>query len=401
MRQWWGQKVADLPKTTTWDELANWAKETAHDFVVVGPEKPLDEGFADACNKLGVPAFGPEKLPAQLEASKAFSKDMMKAAGVPTAEYYIEDDHAKAKAISKDMLERLGGAVIKASGLAGGKGVFVCTSMDQVDEAFDRLDKSMKDASKTLVIEEVLKGRECSYFTFIGEGGASPLGFAVDFKRLKDGDVGPNTGGMGCYTPVSWLPDNAQQIVHDKIIDPLLAELAKRDIKYVGCLYVGIMWGEKGPSVVEFNVRLGDPEAQVLAIQDKRDWGKLIASKLGLFEGMDGFDLDTQKADHKSVAVVMASSSYPYGGEEKEGPLWEASMFANDSSQQAIFGAAVKSEGEKLRASKGRVLSIASSAKSFDEAQKMSYEKVKDIASNWDGVQFRNDVANKVLETNK
>ena len=116
---------------------------------------------------------------------------------------------------------------------------------------------------------------------------------------------------------------------------------------------------------------------------------------------MDAFDLDTQKADHKSVAVVMASSSYPYGGEEKEGPLWEASMFANDSSQQAIFGAAVKSEGEKLRASKGRVLSIASSAKSFDEAQKMSYEKVKDIASNWDGVQFRNDVANKVLETNK
>ena len=248
----------------------------------------------------------------------------MKAAGVPTAEYYIEEDHDKAKNIATSMLERLGGAVIKASGLAGGKGVFVCTEKSQIDAAFDRLASSMKDASETLVIEEVLKGRECSYFTFIGEGGASPLGFAVDFKRLKDGDVGPNTGGMGCYTPVSWLPDNAQQIVHEKIIDPLLAELERQDIKYVGCLYVGIMWGEKGPSVVEFNVRLGDPEAQVLAIQDRRDWGKLIASKLGLYkEGLEAFELDTQKAQHKSVAVVMASSSYPYGGDEKEGPAWE------------------------------------------------------------------------------
>ena len=196
---------------------------------------------------------------------------------MPTAEYHIEDDHEKAKVLASSMLDRLGGAVIKASGLAGGKGVFVCSSQTQIDAAFDRLATSMKDASQTLVIEEVLAGRECSYFTFIGEGGASPLGFAVDFKRLKDGDVGPNTGGMGCYTPVSWLPDNAQQVVHEQIIDPLLKELARRDIQYVGCLYVGIMWSEKGPSVVEFNVRLGDPEAQVLAIQDKRDWGKLIA----------------------------------------------------------------------------------------------------------------------------
>ena len=211
-------------------------------------EKPLDEGFADACNKLGVPTFGPEKLAAQLEASKAFSKEVMREAGVPTAEYHIEDDHEKAKVLASSMLDRLGGAVIKASGLAGGKGVFVCSSQTQIDAAFDRLATSMKDASQTLVIEEVLAGRECSYFTFIGEGGASPLGFAVDFKRLKDGDVGPNTGGMGCYTPVSWLPDNAQQVVHEQIIDPLLKELARRDIQYVGCLYVGIMWSEKGPS---------------------------------------------------------------------------------------------------------------------------------------------------------
>ena len=342
-----------------------------------------------------------KSLAAQLEASKAFSKDIMKAAGVPTAEYYIEEDHDKAKNIATSMLERLGGAVIKASGLAGGKGVFVCTEKSQIDAAFDRLASSMKDASETLVIEEVLKGRECSYFTFIGEGGASPLGFAVDFKRLKDGDVGPNTGGMGCYTPVSWLPDNAQQIVHEKIIDPLLAELERQDIKYVGCLYVGIMWGEKGPSVVEFNVRLGDPEAQVLAIQDRRDWGKLIASKLGLYkEGLEAFELDTQKAQHKSVAVVMASSSYPYGGDEKEGPVWESSMFANEGSDQAIFGAAVKRKADKLQASKGRVLTVASSSESFEKARARSYEKVKDIASNWAGVQFRNDVANKVVETN-
>jgi phosphoribosylamine--glycine ligase len=325
----------------------------------------------------------------------------MKAAGVPTAEYYIEENHKKAKEIATDMLKRLGGAVIKASGLAGGKGVFVCSESAQIAEAFDRLSASMKDASETLVIEEVLKGRECSYFTFIGEGGASPLGFAVDFKRLKDGDVGPNTGGMGCYTPVSWLPDNAQQIVHEKIIDPLLVELTKQDIKYVGCLYVGIMWGEKGPSVVEFNVRLGDPEAQVLAVQDKRDWGKLIASKLGLYkEGLDAFEVDTQKAQHKSVAVVMASSSYPYGAEEAEGPVWESSIFANEASDQAVFGAAVKQKGSKLQAVKGRVLTVASSCESFEKARAKSYEKVKDIASDWTGVQFRNDVANKVVETN-
>ena len=153
--------------------------------------------------------------------------------------------------------------------------------------------------------------------------------------------------------------------------------------------------------MVEFNVRLGDPEAQVLAIQDKRDWGKLIAAKLGLYhEGLEGFELDTQKASRKSVAVVMASASYPYGGNEEPGPVWEPNMFANKAEDQAIFGAAVKGLDTKLQATKGRVLTVASSAETFASARAKSYEKVKAIASDWNGVQFRNDVANKVIETN-
>lgn len=375
-------------------EVLNWAKETGVKAVICGPEQPLTEGFSNLFEEYGIPVFGPRKEAAELEGSKAFSKEVMKAAGIPTAEYYKVTSKEECEKVALDMLKRTGGTVLKASGLAGGKGVFVCTSEDLIAEGLTRLFGQMKGASETVVVEEVLKGRECSFFTFLGDNGDSPLGFAVDFKRLNDGDMGPNTGGMGCYTPVEWLPENAQETVNEKIVWPLLKELRNRDIEYRGCLYVGIMWGENGPSVVEFNVRLGDPECQVLSVADQRDWLQLILEKLGVRseEKLTG-------PWHKSVCVVMASKTYPYGeGEE------EYSVLSNDvlnSEVCSVFGASVSEEDGQIKTGKGRVLSVVSSGNSFSEARKNVYSQVEKIKTAWPSAQVRTDIAKLISDEEK
>ena len=292
-----------------------------------------------------------------------------------------------------DMLQRTGGAVIKASGLAAGKGVFVCTAIEQIDEGLSRLESSMAQAAERIVVEEILEGRECSFFCFIGKDGATPLGFAVDFKRLSDGDIGPNTGGMGCYTPVPWLPESASDDVMAQVVNPLIKQLKQDGVEYTGCLYVGLMWGEKGPQVVEFNVRLGDPEAQVLAVNDTRDWGKIIAHKLGL---SDDLELNVGMSARKSVAVVMAGEGYPYEKPKSPvGPLSE-DLFLNASQDQAVFGASVVKQGDQIHPGGGRVLTVVQSSDSFEEARAQAYGKVHSVASNWQKVQFRNDIAKRV-----
>ena len=333
------------PEEMTWAELANKAKQEDVDFVVVGPEKPLAEGFSDRCWELNLPIFGPKQAAACLESSKEFAKTMMDSAGIPTAAFKVVRDYEAALDEAQKMLSETGGVVIKASGLAAGKGVFVCRTNDEIVEGLARLKSSMASASETIVLEQILEGRECSFFCFVGKGGATPLGFAVDFKRLLDGDNGPNTGGMGCYTPVNWLPNDASRRVMELIVNPLLSELGEQGIDYTGCLYVGLMWGDEGPKVVEFNVRLGDPEAQVLALQDSRDWGALIAEKLGLLEKdkMRG----TQSGDRYTVAVVLASEGYPFDKPQAKVDALPADLFLNQSDSQAIFGASVSKRGSR------------------------------------------------------
>ena len=388
-------KDIGLPQTASYAEVVDAAKQEGVDFVVVGPEGPLAEGFADVCSESGLPCFGPTKAAALLEASKSFAKEVMLEAKIPTSKYTDASSEEECRKVALEMLEATGGTVLKASGLAGGKGVFVCRSEQDVKNGIQRLfGESMRSASEKVVVEEILEGRECSFFTFIGDKGAVPIGFAVDFKRLKDGDVGPNTGGMGCYTPVQWLPENASETVMELIVEPLLKGLNRRGVPYTGCLYVGIMWGSEGPKVVEFNVRLGDPEAQVLAIQDDRDWGELIAGVLGLVPAKKWGSLSRAGS---SVCVVMASEGYPYGGVKEESPVLPADIFKVGPAACTAFGASVVKNGGDLCVGSGRVLSIAAKGASFSEARGRAYEQVSALASDWPGVQYRTDIAQKAM----
>ncbi len=380
---------------SSWGNLAQKAKDTNIDFVVVGPEQPLAEGFADECHIRAIPVFGPDKVAAQLESSKSFAKQIMEKANIPTAPYQVANSFADCRQAAYQMIEETGGAVVKASGLAAGKGVFVCTSKEQVDNGLQRLKTSMAVAAETIVVEQILKGRECSFFCMVGKSRATPLGFAVDFKRLKDGDEGPNTGGMGCYTPVTWLPENASDLVMERVVTPLLDSLKSQGIHYCGYLYVGLMWSDQGPQVVEFNVRLGDPEAQVLALHDSRDWGAMIADHLQLRE-LEPTAYDTDLTTERSLAIVMASEGYPYEKPKQDVKPLPASLFDNTGSDLLVFGAAVCQEGEQLYPGAGRVLTIACKDELFTTARQRAYGLVHDISSAWSQAHYRRDIALKV-----
>lgn len=391
-------KLFDLAPDAKLEELVLRARQEAVDFIVVGPEKPLADGLADRCQKVGIPVFGPVQAAARLESSKAFAKDIMAAANIPTASFQIVEGEAACREAAMKSLVDKGGVVIKASGLASGKGVFVCRSQADVEEGLSRLyGGSMAAAAETVVIEDILEGRECSYFCMLGQEGVSRLGFAVDFKRLKDGDQGPNTGGMGCYSPVPWLPADAGDLVEERVVKPLISELQKRGIAYQGYLYVGLMWGDNGPSVVEFNVRLGDPEAQALVVQDDRDWAAMIARQLGFsISGKIGGTAD--QTTRKTVGIVMASQGYPYGGEEPAGKQLSQEVFASPSNKQAVFAASIRQKDSFLVTGHGRVLCVVAADESFQKARMAAYQKAQKLAQDWPGVQYRQDIALRVMK---
>lgn len=402
-------QALDLSPTASNHELMESCKTQGIDLVVIGPENFLDAGLADLLRNNGIAAFGASQAAAKLESSKSFAKEVMAAANVPTAAHKtVSFDSLKAEAL--DFFEKKGAVVIKASGLAAGKGVFVCHHKKDIEEGVSILSSvSMRASAEQVVLEEELKGRECSYFCFVGEGRSTPIGFAVDFKRLEDGDKGPNTGGMGCYTPVPWLPSHAGDLVEEKVVKPVLAELNKRGIDYNGCLYVGLMWSDSGPNVVEFNVRLGDPEAQVLAVSDSRDWLALIAQKSGLLLGGNS-DWSTNITFKPSVCRVMASASYPYGqgkSSETHPDLGLDFFSGNPAGECHAFAASVlpsedPAKPEAVRAGSGRVLSLVASGETHKEAKDKTQGKLDHLIQHWIGLQYRKDIASKVInESNR
>jgi len=393
----------DLPANAPLENLVAVGKDLGIDFVFCGPEKPLSEGLADAFNAAGIPVFGPTQKAAQLEASKVFAKEVMRDAGIPTAEFSVATNRADCRAQALTMLSEEGGVVLKASGLAAGKGVFVCRSVAQVDEGIERLySDGMKAAAATVVIERLLLGRECFYFVFLGKGAPVSIGFAVDFKRLLDRDEGPNTGGMGCYAPVPWLPENAGPQVDAAVVQPLLRTLKAKGIEYTGCLYVGLMWGQKGPQVVEFNVRLGDPEAQVLTAYDSRDWLHLAAAKAGVLP--DPTATPTANKSRRAVAVVMASTGYPFGEKPDVAAIvpWaliDAPKIIASGNVQ-VFGAAVLPDTNKagVETASGRVLTVVAVNDSFRHARTIAYRRVEAIRDVWKDCQYRTDIAADVMD---
>lgn len=394
------QQVAQtfpLRREASYPELVQAARAAKLGLVVCGPETPLAAGLQDQMAAAAIPFFGPSQQAAQLEASKAFAKNLMQAAGIPTAPFQLCSSAEESQAAAAAELKAHGRVVLKASGLASGKGVFVCGSSGELADALRQLYHSpLAEAAATVVVERFLLGRECSYFALLGPHRHFSLGFAVDFKRAEVGDKGPNTGGMGAYTPVPWLPAAAESDIEAKILKPLKRALLAQGITYQGFLYIGLMWTQKGPYVVEFNVRLGDPEAQVLAVHDQRDWLALMLQVLELAP-YNAEAWQVQASKRKSVAIVMASRSYPWGvqrDDERNPSPFPPWIFQRQGQEIAIFGSsAITKAADHFYPGTGRVLTVVASQPNFQEAREQALEVVAAIGQHWPAGKWRYDIA--------
>jgi phosphoribosylamine--glycine ligase len=350
------------------------------DLVIVGPESPLAAGVADALIEARIPVFGPVQAAARLESSKSFAKEIMAAAAVPTARSATYSDR-EAAVIHLEDTE--GPYVVKADGLAAGKGVLVTESLDAaivwVDEC---LGGRFGVAGSSVVIEDHLDGDEVSIFYICAAGEAIPLQPARDYKRLLDGDDGPNTGGMGCFSPVDDVDDDLIDWTTVNVALPTLAELTARGITYTGFLYVGLMLTSDGPKVLEFNSRLGDPEAEVLMPRITSDL--LAVLKAAANEGLT--DQGMTWSSDAAVDVVLASPGYP------EAPTTGHTISGIEPSENVlIFQAGTRRDEGQLVSSGGRVLNVVGLGETISEARRRAYGAVDRI--HFEGMQFRRDIA--------
>ena len=359
-----------------------FCRAEAIDLVVIGPEAPLVAGLVDALDAEGIRVFGPSKAAAQLEGSKRFTKDLCAEARIPTAGYAVFDsaDAAHAHMAGRDLP-----AVIKADGLAAGKGVTVAHTRAEAEAAIDAcFSGAFGVAGAEVVIEDCLEGEEASFFAICDGERVLPMVAAQDHKRAFDGDTGPNTGGMGAYSPARIMPPEMCQRVMDEIITPTIEAMAARGTPYRGVLYAGLMIGADGPKLIEYNVRFGDPEAQVLMMRLQSD---LLPVLLAACEG------SLHKAElawraETAMTVVMAARGYPGAYEKGSQILGVEEADAMEDVQ--VFHAGTERRGGKLIASGGRVLSVTVLGKTVREAQARAYEAVGRIK--WPGGFYRNDI---------
>lgn len=371
--------------------LVKYAKEKNIDFVVPGGETSLVLGIADACVAARIPCFGPDTFAARLEGSKIFAKEIMGEAGVPTAAYSVHGDYASAVA---EVKKRGAPIVVKADGLASGKGVVVAATTEEAIAALDDMmrKKSLgESASKQVLLEEALVGEEVSLLAFCDGERAVPLSSAQDHKRAFDGDTGPNTGGMGAYSPAPRLPDAEARATCDLVIAPILKTLKAKGHPFKGILYAGLMYTDKGPMVLEYNTRFGDPECQPLLMRLE---GDLMDVMQACVEGRLG-SVDLTFRPEEAVCVVLASEGYP-GFYRKGVPisgLDEAE--ASAPGQVVVFQAGTADNGAQLVSSGGRVLGVTALGKDLAEAQKRAYEAIGHIRMAHSF--FRRDIAAKGL----
>jgi phosphoribosylamine--glycine ligase len=356
-------------------------------LVVVGPEAPLVAGIADDLNAAGIKVFGPSKIAAQLEGSKGFTKDLCQEAGIPTAGYARFRDAAAAKAYAAKQPVPV---VVKADGIAAGKGVVIAESHAEAAEAIDAcFSGAFGAAGAEVVIEEFMTGEEASFFALCDGKRALPLATAQDHKRVGDGDKGPNTGGMGAYSPASIVTPEISARVIREIIEPTVAAMAKRGMPYVGVLYAGLMLTPQGPKLIEFNARFGDPETQVMLARLNEDLlPLLLASARGALPAGPG-KLSAQAA----LTVVYAAKGYPDAperGSEIKGLERAAAMEG-----VTVFHAGTKREGTRLLANGGRVLNVTARGDSVAQAQARAYGAVDAI--DWPGGFCRHDIGWRAL----
>jgi phosphoribosylamine--glycine ligase len=345
--------------------LLGLCREHELDLVVIGPEAPLVAGVADDLRRAGVTVFGPGAEAARIEGSKSFAKKIMDAAGVPTA--------AELAAVRAP-------CVVKADGLAAGKGVFVCRTQPEADAAWEQA----RALGNSVVVEELLEGEEVSVFALTDGVEAIPLAPAQDFKRLLDGDEGPNTGGMGSYSPTPFLrPDEIEELV-DTVHRPVLAELAARGTPFMGLLYAGLMLTGEGPRVLEFNCRFGDPETQAILPRLEGDFLGAVAGAAG--GALRGIDLSA--GQEAAVSVVLAAGGYPDAPEPgvEIGGIEDA-----EAGGALVFHAGTAVRDGRLVSAGGRVLNVTGLGESVAEAREAAYAAVERI--DFPGAQFRRDVA--------
>ena len=363
--------------------LVAFANNNKVDFVVVGPEAPLVNGLVDKLNKLNIKAFGPSAAAAALEGSKGFMKDLCSKYNIPSAKYGRFNKPEKAKEFIAQHQTPL---VVKADGIAAGKGVIICSNKQEADEAIDYImvERAFGSAGDEIIIEEFMEGEEASFFVMVDGENVLALRSAQDHKTAYDGDTGPNTGGMGAYTPAPIVDDAMAERILEEIIHPTIKAMAKEGRPYQGVLYAGLMITNEGPRLVEYNVRFGDPECQPLMVALKSDiLDILVASADGTLN-----EVKLQWHDEVTLIVIMAALGYP--GNYEKGTEIKGVMEANAIEDVFIFHAGTKSKNGKLIAIGGRVLGVTSKAKTVAAAQKLAYEAVDKIE--WPGGFNRTDI---------
>jgi phosphoribosylamine--glycine ligase len=369
--------------------LTAWARDTAIDLVVVGPEAPLVAGLVDALEDAGLKAFGPRRAAAGLEGSKAFMKDMLAKFGVPTAWYATFTDAQKAKGF---IHEKGAPLVVKTSGLAAGKGVILCETVRQAEDAVDLMmaDKAFGAAGEEIVIEEFLIGEEASFFALCDGRTAVPLAAAQDHKAVGEGDTGPNTGGMGAYSPAPVFTPAIRDRVMREAILPTVEGMAAEGKPYTGVLFCGLMITADGPKVLEYNVRFGDPECQVLMARLDSDLLDVLdACASGTLEGMD-----LAWTDDAALVVVMAAKGYP--GSYRKGTEIKGLEAAGAVPGVTVFHAGTTAGDGKVLANGGRVLGVTARAASVREAQARAYQAVD--ALDWPDGFCRRDIGWRAVE---
>lgn len=371
------------------DAVIGFARSENIDLVVVGPEAPLVAGVADAIRAAGIAVFGPGAKGARLEGSKSFSKEFMLAHGLPTARYKKCTSQDEAM----DYLHEVGAPiVVKADGLAAGKGVVVAEDMEEAEEAVrDCFAGDFGEAGSVVVIEEMLEGPECSMLAFLSEGKALAMPCAQDHKRAFDGDLGPNTGGMGVYSPVPCVTPELEAAMQEIMQNAAAATAKEFDDAYTGVLYGGFMLTAEGPKLLEFNARFGDPETQVIMPRLESD--ALEAFYMVATGKLDALDL--RWTDQVAVCVVLASDGYP--GSYEKGKVILGIEEAEELDGVTVFHAGTAfNQDDELVTNGGRVLNVVALADTFEDARELAYEACDKI--NFEGKQYRHDIALRALE---
>lgn len=367
--------------------VATFAEENAIDFVIIGPEAPLAAGVADRLRSAGFLVFGPGQEAAQLEASKAFTKAICDAANAPTAAYAHFTDADAARAYIR---EKGAPIVVKADGLAAGKGVVVAMTEAEALAAIDTMfDGSFGAAGAEVVIEEFMEGEEASFFVLCDGETILPVGTAQDHKRAYDGDTGPNTGGMGAYSPAPVMSDEITQMALDQIIRPTMDEMRKRGTPFQGVLFCGLMIENGQPRLVEYNVRFGDPECQCLMMR----LGGQILDLLQACAEQRLAEVQVNWADDHALSIVMAAKGYP-GSYAKGTVINGLDSLPNDSFHM-VFHAGTALVNGQITASGGRVLNITARGNSLAEAHEKAYAMAQGI--NWDDGFYRSDIGWRAL----